>query len=496
MSLGNVAQSLMNPDHRVLFGRRGTGKTHVLAFVASSVRANGDAAIILDLRNVGSNSYIYADEALSIGERSTRLLRDFIEGICSALLDEVTRPTSNFSLEEVYAAIETLGATAKEVLVTEKFEEKSGSSSTVSEEGAAQGSAKVSLTGLSGAASASIKGAETTGATSQITRSGSARISINMGSASRAMAQVASSFGVRLWVLIDEWSTIPESLQPYLADFLKRVMFPVNSISVTIVAIEQRSSFRKDGEHLPIGIELGSDAFADINLDDYLVFENNPKASAEFFRELIFRHLVAMYPKTTLPIQSAKQLQEQAFTQEAAFVELVRASEGVPRDFINILQIAATKAGEHKISVPTVRNAAKDWYDRDKAAFIDSNQAGRNLLHWVVDVVIGARKARAFLVRTDVRDVTLDRLFDERILHIAKRSYSAKEEPGVRYKVWKIDYGCYADFINTSKAPTGFLFEGEDIEQDSYIPEDDLRAVRRAVLNLQDFYEANTPTLT
>ncbi|QOV95205.1 hypothetical protein [Novosphingobium sp. ES2-1] len=304
------------------------------------------------------------------------------------------------------------------------------------------------------------------------------------------MAQVASAFGTRLWVLIDEWSTIPEALQPYLADFLKRVVFPINSVSVTIVAIEQRSKFRKDGEHLPVGIELGSDAFADINLDDYLVFENNPKASAEFFRELIFRHLTAIYPIKSLPVQNAQQLQEQAFTQEAAFLELVRASEGVPRDFINILQIAATKAGEHKISVPTIRSAAKDWYERDKAAFIDSNQAGSDLLHWVVDTVIGGRKARAFLVRSDVRDTILDRLFDERILHIAKRSYSAKEEPGVRYKVWKIDYGCYADFINTSKAPTGFLFENQNVEGDSYIPEDDLRAVRRSVLNLDDFYTA------
>jgi hypothetical protein len=78
------------------------------------------------------------------------------------------------------------------------------------------------------------------------------------------------------------------------------------------------------------------------------------------------------------------------------------------------------------------------------------------LLHWIITKAIGDRKAKAFMVRSDTRDEILDRLFDERILHIAKKSYSTKQEAGTRYTVWKIDYGCYVDLINTSRAPTGF----------------------------------------
>lgn len=488
VSLGNVENLLMNKDHRVLFGRRGTGKTHILSYVASKVTESGNVPILLDLRKLGSNGYIYSDESLTIGERATRLLRDFIEALENGFIDAITSPGTSFDLEKIYPRLEALAGSVKEVLVVESFEQSDEAATTERQDTKGHVEGRLGLTGASLKAGAEVADASSDAEKTATTKKGTVRLSINIGNASRAISEIINSLGRRVWLLLDEWSAIPEVLQPYLADFIKRVVFPIDAASVTIAAIEQRASFRKDTGSIPFGIELGSDAFADINLDDYLVFENNPEASAEFFRELTFRHVKALYP-ATLPFGGAQELQNEAFTQENAFLELVRASEGVPRDFINILQIAATKAGTDKISVPSVRAAAKDWYDRDKAAFVDSNKEGRDLLHWIVDTVIGARKARAFLVKSDVRDPTLDRLFDERILHIAKRSYSAKEEPGVRYRVWKIDFGCYVDLINTSKAPTGFLFEGQDEADSSFVPEDDLRAVRRSILDLGEFYE-------
>jgi hypothetical protein len=50
----------------------------------------------------------------------------------------------------------------------------------------------------------------------------------------------------------------------------------------------------------------------------------------------------------------------------------------------------------------------------------------------------------------------------------------------MRYDVFKIDYGCYVDLINTQKAPRG-LFEAD---QDEFVevPGDDYRSIRRAIL--------------
>jgi hypothetical protein len=41
---------LESPQHHVLFGRRGTGKTHVLRYLRERQATEGDLAIYLDLR--------------------------------------------------------------------------------------------------------------------------------------------------------------------------------------------------------------------------------------------------------------------------------------------------------------------------------------------------------------------------------------------------------------------------------------------------------------
>jgi hypothetical protein len=158
----------------------------------------------------------------------------------------------------------------------------------------------------------------------------------NIGHINRTLSQFADATGSRIWVLIDEWSVLPEVLQPYLADFIKRTLFPIRNFSVQIAAIEQRSHFRVGSGTATFGIELGSDASADINLDDYLVADNNPQRSMNFFREFLFRHLVALDQRLLTTVPTSEAFVAATFTQGPAFRELVRACEGVPRDIINI----------------------------------------------------------------------------------------------------------------------------------------------------------------
>jgi hypothetical protein len=84
--------------------------------------------------------------------------------------------------------------------------------------------------------------------------------------------------------------------------------------------------------------------------------------------------------------------------------------------------------------------------------------------------------------------VLIDNLFDDRVIHLLKRNISAHDQPGVRYDVYKIDYGCYVDLLSTARAPEG-LFE---IDDGSFVevPPDDYRAIRRAILNLAEFEKA------
>jgi hypothetical protein len=157
--------------------------------------------------------------------------------------------------------------------------------------------------------------------------------------------------------------------------------------------------------------------------------------------------------------------------------------------------MAAQKAFDATISVNDVRSAARDWYQRDKSTALRANQEAAHLLNWITDEVISHRRARAFLLRSDSRDKLIDTLFDARLLHVLKRNISAHDQPGVRYDAYKLDYGCYVDLITTQRAPQGLLpFESDEGGSESDfidVPPDDYRSIRRAILNLEDFYSSS-----
>lgn len=190
----------------------------------------------------------------------------------------------------------------------------------------------------------------------------------------------------------------------------------------------------------------------------------------------------------------ARAFQRAAFTQRNAFDELVRSAEGVPRDAINIVRLAAQRALEEPISVQHIRSSARRWYTTDKEKAVQANPDAAALLHWIVDTVIGARRARAFLLEqgAQANHPLITDLYDARVLHVIKRSISSNEPGGRRYDVYALDFGCYVDLSTTTKAPKGlYELEPENPEQDeeewAEVPLDDYRSIRRAVLDLDEF---------
>ncbi|MGB6230950.1 MAG: hypothetical protein WBF53_12595 [Litorimonas sp.] len=198
--------------------------------------------------------------------------------------------------------------------------------------------------------------------------------------------------------MLDEWSSLPEVLQPFLADFIRRAILPIQMITVQIAAIEFRSAFRIEFDDLRAGLELGSDISADINLDDYFVYDVNAETATEFFRDLLFKHMTAFAGERGLNEKNGAEVVSAIFSQDRFFSELVRASEGVARDFINILQLAAMRADQSKITMHEVRTASKDCFERDKQRSLDTRPRARALLDWIRDSVIENRRARAFLL--------------------------------------------------------------------------------------------------
>ena len=223
-------------------------------------------------------------------------------------------------------------------------------------------------------------------------RRGNERKRLNFSDISRALRGLAGVINSRrIWLFIDEWSSVPQDLQPYLAEFLLRCVFPIQRFSVKIAAIEQQTNFMRSDDHGSVGLELGADVIATISLDDFLVYEGNEETSTNFFRELLFKHLTVA-GSSELPagfeLNSDSDVIRFAFTDTRAFEELVRAAEGVPRDFLSIAGRAATKSVDNKISVDAVRESAGFWYTSDKVKALQSRDEARGLLTWIVEKVI------------------------------------------------------------------------------------------------------------
>lgn len=339
----------------------------------------------------------------------------------------------------------------------------------------------------------------TTRSATQVRVSGPLRHRVHFGAVAEALNGLADGLPGRLWLVLDEWSDVPLDLQPLLADLLRRCVMPVRGITVKIGAIEQRSHFSEnDGVGGYIGFELGPDISVDVDLDDFMVFGSDRDRAKDFFGELLFRHVRNLSEDPGQSgVSSSAELIRSGFTQRNAFEEYVRSAEGVPRDAINIAILAAQNAGDSPISVPIVRSAARQWYQRDKERSIQANEQAIELLHWIVDEVIGQRRARAFLLRqgSSSRHALIEALYDARVLHVIKRGVSARDQPGVRFDVYTLDFGCYVHLSNTAGEPEG-LFE---IESESgatefvEVPEDDYRSIRRSILDLDDFESRLTP---
>jgi hypothetical protein len=496
VDVGPLFTLLSSQDHQILFGRRGTGKTHALSFLAESRERAGDAVVLVDLRNMGSNGGLYGDESRPLQERATGLLIDVLTEIHNGLYQYFLTHDAWFDLSEAGPALDALAEAITEVRVVGEVQQQTSAAAktkTSDKEGASIG---VGHNGPTVAISSNFARTDSRELSQVEHRRGVERLYVNFGRTGAAFRRlVALLNGRRLWILLDEWSSVPVVLQPYLGDLLRRSLFPVTGITVKIAAIEQRSAFQiRADEGAYVGIEVGADASADISLDDFMVFDNDEERAKEFFRNLITRHALAVVSNTDLKGQvpeDAGELIRQAFTEKRAFEEFVRASEGVPRDAINILALAAQRALTEAISVQHVRIAAKNWYQRDKDNAVTTNERARALLHWIIDRVIGERRARAFLLNNDTADALIDALYDARVLHVLKRNISTHDQPGVRFDVYKMDYGCYVDLITTARAPQGLLpIDDEHGGAVRYleVPPDDYRSIRRAILSVDEFY--------
>ncbi|MCS3781853.1 ORC-CDC6 family AAA ATPase [Tsukamurella ocularis] len=480
VSVSDVTDGLIRRDHQVLFGRRGSGKTHAFRYLEAAIEDRGDLAIFVDLRTVGSSGGMYADDAISRASRGTQLLIDVLEAVHSSLL---AAAIGNDGFEGLLPHLDQLAEALTEVRVDGSLSLTSESAGSVdsskggSVELAADFSSKA---GLKGKRERSSKKSSSTKTTLQ--RSGVEVPRVLFGRLTRALGALGGSISPRrVWLLLDEWSSLPKDLQPILADMFRRAMFPVASFSIKIAAIERRSNFleRTHDSANYIGFEMGSDTAASISLDERIADEVERRT---FFAELLYKHL-AVTMRTefdrVLSIGSAAELANTMFG-EGALEEFVRAAEGVPRDALQIVGHAAKMANTKAISRSNVHSGAHRFYLQDKELGIAGNDAAEATWRKLIRDIVDARRSRAFLVRRDRLNTSpglLD-LHDARLIHLVQSGLYTKRDPGTMYDGYYLDFGSYITMLNeielaqqwSSNGNPWRVESGEAVLPDSFEP--------------------------
>lgn len=293
----------------------------------------------------------------------------------------------------------------------------------------------------------------------------------------------------RIFILVDEWSEIPIETQPFFAELLKRA-FITSKVTLKIAAIPNRTRLMIDQT---VGLEDGGDIFG-YSLDNRYIYELNQDATKAFFNELLFKQLSLanssifnhfIDSKTGKPIHNFINL----FLANQALREVLIASAGIPRDFLSIFISAYNnfymrmQTTHRHLALVDIRTATIQWYEVDKKKAVESNHNAKVMLNKIIEEILIGKKRCHFLIPEKYEtNQTLNDLIDLRIIHLRKRGIAHKDNRGVSYNVYYIDYACYTSSnLYHNKINTNLLSEIETT--------DDFRAIRRISLG-DKFFDA------
>jgi hypothetical protein len=455
VSIPPLESMLRSPQHQIVYGRRGTGKTHILRYLTNSERAINRAAIYVDMRTIGSSMGLYGDTQLPLAARATALLVDMVQAV-HAHIFELTLTDASFvdRLHEIGPKLDLLATAATEVHVAGEVEtEATHANSTEADRG---GRAGVEISGTP-KVTAGLAGKRSDSRSSQTRRTqrGLERLHVSFGQLSSALRGLVSALPhATLWILIDEWSSLPMDLQPFLADLLRRSAFTVSGITVKIGAIERRSNFvarGKQGDY--VGIELGADTSASIDIDDYLTFEESRTEVQDFFSSLLFNHVKQLMSQEGKDpgFPSAEEFIRVAFADGPAFPRLCFFAEGVPRDALQIASIAASLATDKPISAADVEGSNRQYFRRDKEGRL-SNAAIEALNEVIERCVESERRIIALRRPGQSTSEVVQELFDFRLLHRRAQRIPIPERPiSEKYDLFMVDLGCFEDLMRTGR---------------------------------------------
>lgn len=484
-----ILERVNNKNNQIIFGRRGTGKTHLLKMIQLTQNEQDRfLCSYVDFRKFGS---LRKTEGASLVIQLSSIFKDLFSILCFDLRSYLIKNGVSNKVVDKLNDLEKNVFSPETIVIPQKMEcQKTAGNSSIQD-------LNIGLTSES--LNTEIKSSKNKTCNTSLSQSYilNQESVIYINDINNFLEDILNDLDCRFIILLDEWSELPLLLQPYFAELIKKCFFANRNIIIKIAAMEYRSKFRVGSTNDYSGFELGCDIFC-IDLDSFFVFDKDTKYTVNTFENILYRHLYSELPPNyflkNYSITDGKSLIEMLFTNRNAFEELVMASEGIIRDFISItldcfysIPRDSNNDRTGKIGTKTIRKCAARLYIKEK----DNNLSpdAYRVLTRIIGKVIGEKHARAFMVSKEYeKNPLLMELFDSRVIHLLKTSYSDKSHSGERYSVFTLDYGTYVELMNTKtgkeiKASKKDTYDLDDLDDNNFwVPMEDNRSIRTIIL--------------
>lgn len=438
-----IIERLNNRNNQIIYGRRGSGKTHLLLALAEVIEQNNDSdsstiSVYIDLRKVLPLVTEHDETKL---ETSVLIFQHIINELISGL---------SLAIPKIFSIGFTLFKDSRTSIKEEQIRSISKMLNLEfnGKEFNRLGNVEFSedeTRKIAGSLNASKDPSISANAGIETKKSRSKKQIkyISFSEVSELLGNLLSVLNdINVTCLLDEWSELPLNLQPYISELLKRT-FIASNYTLKIAAIPYRSKFRDNisDEH-KIGLEEGGDVFP-ITLDNRHVFEVDKNETREFYNELLYKHLISI-DKNYKRVEKKKFIN--MFLANQALSEILIASAGIPRDFMNLFILSySNRIDKNKrIILRDIRSATTEWYKTDKKEEIEKDNSTRSLFKAIVERIVIEKNRTHFLMPKKYSDNRhIKKLVDLRALHLRQEGISHKHFANKQYDAYSIDYGSY-----------------------------------------------------
>jgi hypothetical protein len=471
----NVLNMLINSKHQLIYGRRGTGKTHLLGrlkdYYKMSLEEHKIMPVYIDGKNISEgNIPSEVNPGISLLVSYRRFIESILSEIEKFIQDKMTLNTfekwwpGGEKKERLKRVRETLGNLRKVMtmgevefgageVVSERTDEKSlnkKTSLTFDSQIQAkleQPSANLSL-GLSRVST------KNTDDSIKIIWKGITMLNFQkIGEYLDSIIQdlELSSVGI----LFDEWSAIKLNLQPFLAYMIKTTLVSGRKVFVKLACIPIFTNLdANNSTGQSIGFPISEEIFVAANLDRIYNAYIEIQSVTTFLLQVLQKH-IGYRIKPLLKAEFLDALDyfnKSLFENDETITELALSSGGVPRDFLRIFVRAFNKSKNNlPISTKNVREATHEFFQEEKKTLLKNKDASQ-LFEDIYDKICRPAETTIFFITTNLESKLINEIWHHRIIHILYQGRSAFASGKLgTYDVYAIDHGRYINLTSIKK---------------------------------------------